>query len=148
MEKNKKNLKILSILILVLLLVSVISSIVTLCANGIPEPKPEDLSETITYEIAKGISVVTVILGFVALLPHLYVGIKGMRIADGKAKKSKAPLVWAVIIAIFAVFSTISSIKTLSEGFDAYKLLTAIDHALDVLVFGFYFYYVRKVYND
>lgn len=148
MEKNKKNLKILSILILVLLLVSVISSVVTLCANGIPEPKPEDLSETITYEIAKAISVVTVIIGFVALLPHLYVGIKGMRIANGTATKSKAPLVWAVIIAIFAVFSTISSIKELSEGFDAYKLLTAIDNALDVLVFGCYFYYVRKVYND
>ena len=148
MEKFKKNLKVLSILVLALFLLSVIRSVVTLCINGIPEPNPEDLNETITLGVAKVISVVTVVLGFVALLPHLYVGIKGMGIANGTATKSKAPLVWAVIIAIFAVFSTISSIRGLSEGFDAEKLLSAIDHALDVLVFGCYFYYVRKVYNN
>jgi hypothetical protein len=142
MEKNKKELKLLSIAILVLAALVVVKSILNVCINGIKVEPVEGLSA----EVVQVIAIIAFVLSFVVLLPQIYVGIKGIQIANG-AKSGKAHIVWAVILAVFAVIALISSFGGLAK-FSFNAVLNVITPAIDVLLYVCYIIYARKVANE
>ena len=144
MEKNRKDLKILSILILVLTGLTLVRSITELIVNGLPQvPESNELSQGILRITA----IISLVIGLLLLLPQVYVGIKGMKIADG-APSGKAPLVWAIILAVLAAISTISGLSNMLGALTFGSALNFVDCALDVVVYIFYFILARKVILD
>lgn len=144
MEKNRKDLKTLSILILVLTGLTLVRSITELIVNGLPQaPEADGLSQGILRITA----IISLVIGLLLLLPQVYVGIKGMKIADG-APSGKAPLVWAIILAVLAAISTISGLSNMLGALTFGSALNFVDCALDVVVYIFYFILARKVILD
>ena len=144
MEKNRKDLKTLSILILVLTGLTLVRSITELIVNGLPQvPESNELSQGILRITA----IISLVIGLLLLLPQVYVGIKGMKIADG-APSGKAPLVWAIILAVLAAISTISGLSNMLGALTFGSALNFVDCALDVVVYIFYFILARKVILD
>ena len=144
MEKNRKALKTLSILILVLAGLTLVGSIIELIVNGLPQaPGADGLSQG----ILKITAIISLVIGLLLLLPQVYVGIKGMKIADG-APSGKAPLVWAIILAVLAAISTISGLSNMLGALTFSSALNFVDCALDVVVYIFYFILARKVILD
>ena len=145
MEKNRKELKTLSILVLALVAIDVILNIITACVNGIP--KVQEVPAGMTRELADAIAMVTFILAFVVFIPQIYVGIKGIKIANG-AESGKAHMIWAIILAIFACISVITAISSISKGVNANSIMNIISPAVDLFIFVCYFIYARKIANN
>ena len=120
-------------------------NIVNACVNGLP--KAENIPTGMTKEMAEAVIVVTFILTFVVFIPQIYVGIKGIKIANG-AESGKAHMIWAIILAIFACISVITAISNISKGVDADRVFDIIYPAVDLFIFVCYFIYARKVANN
>ena len=144
MEKNRKDLKTLSILVLALVGLTLVRAIVSACVNGIPQAQA---TQGISQEMVKIMSIIAFALSFVLLLPQIYVGVKGLKIADG-APSSKAPVVWAIILAVLAAISTISAISNMLKVFNFDTILAVFDSALDVAVYICYCLCIRKIALD
>lgn len=142
MEKERKELKWFSILILALATFSLIRAIVSVCVNGLPQPT--EIPEGMTKEIANIVVIISFALSLVALLPQIYVGVKGIKIANG-APSGKAHIVWAIILAVFAVIAVISAIINLTKVLNFDTVLKALDPAIDVIIYVFYYIYARKI---
>ena len=89
-------------------------------------------------------AIITVVLSCVLLLPQVYVGIKGIKVGNGAAS-SKAPFVWAIILAILSGIAAISGFSTMISAFTFGNILAFVDIALDVAVYIFYCVLFRKV---
>jgi amino acid permease len=144
MNNNRKELKILSIFILAIVALTVIRAIVGICMNGIPQPT--EIPEGMTKELAQIITVITFALSFVALIPQIYVGVKGLMVANGAAS-GKAHIVWALILAIFAGVSVFSGISDLTKAVNLDTVFNLIGYVADLAMFGFYYVYALKVKN-
>ena len=144
MEKNRKELKSFSLLILLIVALELIRNIVTACVNGIPEIK--EIPEVMTKDMVNAVAVVVFVLTFVVFIPQIYVGIKGIKIANG-AESGKAHIIWAVILMIFAGISVITGISALTKAVSFDAVMDLVGPAVDFIVFAFYFVYARRVAN-
>ena len=145
MEKNKKELKILSILILALTALTVVLSVLDLCIKGLPQV---EAPEGFTQEAVQVVAIISVVITYVVLIPQIYVGFKGLKIATSTEQVAgKAHMVWAVILAVVVGISTISGISGLFSAFDVSKLLNVFTHAVDVFIYVYYFIIARRVAN-
>jgi hypothetical protein len=140
MEKNKKELKTLSYAILFLVALSLIRLIVDICVNGLPKVNVEGVSA----EVANVMTIVAVVLSFVLLLPQVYVGVKGVKIANG-GKGDKWHIVIAVILGICALTAVVSNCISMVKTFNFDTVLAVVDSALDVAIFVWYIITARKI---
>ena len=140
MEK-KKDLKIVSIAILALLGLTLITTIVTACINGIPQIQA---TEGLSKDVLQIASIFAFVLTFVLLLPQVYIGVKGIKIANG-GEFGKAPFVWVIILAILAVIATISALSNMFNAFNFDTILVAVDCALDVVLYVCYYLCIRSI---
>jgi hypothetical protein len=140
MEKNKKELKTLSYAILFLVTLSLIRLIVDICVNGLPKVNVEGVSA----EVANVMTIVAVVLSFVLLLPQVYVGVKGVKIANG-GKGDKWHIVIAVILGICALTAVVSNCISMVKTFNFDTVLAVVDSALDVAIFVWYIITARKI---
>lgn len=141
MEKNRKELKSFSILILALVAFSLIRTIVDLCLNGVPQISA---TEGLTKEMIQVASIIALVISFLLLLPQIYVGVKGIKIANG-ATSGKAHIVWALILAVLAGIALIYAIFNLTKAFNFDSIMNLIDPAIDVATYVFYFIFARRV---
>lgn len=140
MEKNKKELKTLSYAILFLVALSLIRLIVDICVNGLPKVNVEGVSA----EVANVMTIVAVVLSFVLLLPQVYVGVKGVKIANG-GKSSKWHIIIAAILGICALTAVVSNCVSMVKTFNFDTVLAVVDSALDVAIFAWYIITARKI---
>lgn len=140
MEK-KKDLKIVSIAILALLGLTLITTIINACVNGIPQIQA---TEGLTKDVLKIASICAFVLTFVLLLPQVYIGVKGIKIANG-GEFGKAPFVWVIILAILAVIATISALSNMFKAFNFDTILGVVDCALDVVLYVCYYLCIRSI---
>lgn len=143
MEKNKKELKTFSLLILLFVALSLIKNIVSLCVNGIAVPS--EIPQGMSKEMVQTIATITVAISFIIYIPQIYVGVKGIKVAEGKASGGRAHITWALILAILAGIALISAFSELIKVFNFDAILNLVDPALDLIVFAFYYVYARKV---
>ena len=142
MEKNRRDLKSFSMLVLLLVALDAILKIVTVCLKGLPEV--EQIPEGMSADTVKIASAILFVLGFVVFLPQIYVGLKGMKIADG-AKCTKAFIVWTVILLVIAAIATFSALSEMFKTFNFDNVLNFVSPALDVIIFAYIFVFARKI---
>ena len=138
---KKKDLKVVSIVILALVGLSLIRMIVGACIDGIPQIQA---TEGLSKDIIKIASTIAFALAFVLLLPQVYIGVKGIKIANGGAF-GKAPFVWTIILAILAAVATVSAIVDMFKVFNFDTILLAVGCALDVALYACYYVCIRSI---
>ena len=145
MEKNRKDLRIYSIVILALVALVLIRNIVSVCVNGLP-PITE-IPEGFTKETVEIIKIISFALTFVVLIPQVFVGLKGIKVANNPDVRGEAHMVWAIILAVLSAVAVISGIIDLVKKFDVDLLLAVINNVLDVCIFIGYYLCARKIAN-
>jgi hypothetical protein len=142
MEQSRKYLKWSSVAVLSLVGVYILELISELLWGEVNSAViPEGASENILLITKVFIVAVSVLL----LLPQIYVGIKGLIIAK-KPTCTKAHIVWAVILLVFAAVGVVDPIVGLINGGDVYdnvKSLSGI--ALELVVYYDYIKYAWEV---
>jgi hypothetical protein len=99
----------------------------------------------VSHEIIVVTMIVMFVVGLILLLPQLYVGVKGMKIAKNPTS-SKGHIVWAVILLIFSAFGIIATVSSIAEQVNVVdNVITLVDHALDVIVYCMYIKYANRV---
>ena len=145
MEKARKDLKVYSIVILALTAIVLIGNIVSVCVKGLP-PVTE-IPEGLTKETVEIIKIISFALTFVVLIPQIFVGIKGIKVAKNPDARGKAHMVWAIILAVLSAVAVISGTIDLVKKFDVDLLLGVINNVLDVCIFIGYYLCARKIAN-
>ena len=140
MEKNKKDLKALSLVILFLAALTLVRIVVNVCVNGLPKVELEG----VTPEVTNIVAIVALALSCVLLLPQVYVGVKGLKIANG-GQGNKWHIVIAIILAICSLTAVVSSAISMFKSFNFDTSLTVVDHFLDVAIFIMYIITARKI---
>lgn len=142
MEQSRKYLKLSSIAVLALALFSMLQLVSELLFGDmnqavIPEGAPDNIlliTRIILFAVA-----------FLLMLPNIYIGIKGMRIAK-KPNASKAHIVWAIILLAFACLSIIEPVVTcVSDGMKSEKISAVLSIAVEITVFFEYIKYAMDV---
>ena len=147
--ESRRNLKVSSIIVLALAALSLINTLFELFfgelnkeLNGavLPEGSPDNI--VLIAEIF--ILVISVLM----LLPHLYIGLKGLKMAK-EPDSSSAHIVWGIILIVFTAFSLLtpmlSFLQSNGEAFaDASEFLSI---AVDVFVLVEYVKYAKDVRN-
>lgn len=140
MDKNRKRLKEYSILILILAAISLVRMVVEVLVYGFTMPALDDIDKKVMKIVAIIVFVITLLL----LLPNVFVGVRGLKEAKNPTDKM-GHIVWAIILAILAVLSTVSAVRDITKGFNFNKLLDVLDEALDAVVFFAYYITAKKV---
>lgn len=132
MEQTRKYLKLSSIAVLALAFFSLLQIVSELLYGElnnavIPEGAPENI-----------LPITKIVLFSVALLltlPSIYIGIKGLRIAK-KPNSSKAHIVWAIILLVFASLSLIEQgVGFIHDGFNFENISAFCSIVVEVTVF-------------
>jgi cation transporter-like permease len=142
MEESRKHLKITSIVILILTVASILSiasGIIGLKNAVVPEGAPAN-----TVEIAQ---IFVTVLSGVLLLPQIYIGFKGLKVAKNP-DSSKAHIIVAFILLALTVVDMVSGIVSgISIGSAQAIIRPALALIVDVLVYADYIKYARLVAN-
>lgn len=142
MNNTRRHLKEASFLVLLFTAFSFVRMLIQLFVVGF-EVDPEQAG--VSRELVLAVMIGMFVLSMILLLPQLYVGIKGMKIAK-TPNRSKGHIVWAVILLIFAAFSIISTATGIVGSVNvADDVIGLVDHALDVIVYCMYIKYANQV---
>lgn len=142
MENSRIHLKEASFLVLLFTAFSFIRMLIQLFVVGF-EVDPAQVG--VSHEIVVAAMIVLFVISMILLLPQLYIGVKGMKIAKNPTS-SKGHIVWAVILLAFSVFSIISTVSNIAEQINVVdNVITLVDHALDVIVYCMYIKYANRV---
>ena len=141
MSNSRNHLKEASFLVLLFTAFSFIRMIIQLFVGFEADPTEVGVS----HEIIVATMIVMLVVGMILLLPQLYVGVKGMKIAKNPTS-SKGHIVWAVILLIFSAFGIIATVSSIAEQVNVVdNVITLVDHALDVIVYCMYIKYANRV---
>jgi hypothetical protein len=141
MSISRNHLKEASFLVLLFTAFSFIRMIIQVFVGFEADPTQVGVS----HEIIVVTMIVMFVVGLILLLPQLYVGVKGMKIAKNPTS-SKGHIVWAVILLVFSAFGIISTVTSIAEQINVVdNVITLVDHALDVIVYCMYIKYANRV---
>ena len=145
MEQNRKHLKISSWIILLFAALTFVQLLSELAWGEInhaviPDGAPENV-----VDIAKiFISVVTLL----CLIPEVYVGIKGLRVAKNP-NSSKAHIIVAIVIFVFTLISLVSPVIRFFGGEDTRdNISTVFSLLLNASIYFDYIKYARLVAKE
>lgn len=142
MEQSRKYLKISSIVVLIfagLTLLNLVSELLfgELNRAEIPAGSPENI-----LLITK---IILLVVSILLLLPQVYVGIKGLKMAKNP-DSSKAHIIWGTILLVIAVLGLVSPAIALIKQEDVFNNVSELFSILvDVIVFFDYVKYARRV---
>ena len=142
MEQSRKNLKLSAIAVLAwagATLIGLISELLygEINSAAIPEGAPDNI-----LLITK---IFLVSISLLLLLPQVYVGIKGLRIAKNP-NSSKGHIVWAVILLVFAVLGIIDPIVNLAKSGDTFNDIRSLSSiVLEIVIYFEYIKYAREI---
>ena len=145
MEQTKKNLRNSSLVVLIfaaLTLLQLIGELLwgELNSAQIPAGAPEN-----TLQITK---IFLLVLTVLLLLPKVYVGVKGLRMAK-KPNASKGHIVWAIILTVCTVMSIPSPISDIAQGIQVgANIMELFRLAIDILLYVTYVVCAKRVLND
>ena len=141
MSISRNHLKEASFLVLLFTAFSFIRMIIQVFVGFEADPTQVGVS----HEIIVVTMIIMFVVGLILLLPQLYVGVKGMKIAKNPTS-SKGHIVWAVILLVFSAFGIIFTVTSIAEQINVVdNVITLVDHALDVIVYCMYIKYANRV---
>lgn len=142
MEKTRKLLKVESIIILFFAGLSLITWVTELIFADfdnivIPDGAPEN-----ALLIAK---IAFFVIAFVLLIPNIYVGIKGLKMAKNP-DSSKAHIVWAKVLLVIDVLGLISPVINIVQDVNvSSNVSTVLSLLLSIAIFFDYIRYATAV---
>jgi hypothetical protein len=142
MDKNRKELKSFSIVILAFVALDLIKIIISLFVKGLP--LPNEIPEGMSKDIVQITTIIIFAVSLIILIPQIYVGVKGLMIANG-AKSGNAHIIWAIILVALSAIATISGIVDITKAFSFDAVLNILSPAVDVVIFAFYYFYAKKI---
>ncbi len=138
MESTKKNLKIMSILVLILALFSLVRVAVEIFTADYS-------SVDATKEMIMVAQIVTAVLSIIILIPQIYVGVKGFKVAKNP-DSSRGHIVWATIL---LVLSLIAIIITVVQGIQDKnfkdKFASLGDAFVDIAILSSYISFAKQL---
>jgi hypothetical protein len=143
MEIKKRNLKSASFLVLFLTLLSVVRLVLNVVQKGGFEVT--EVPAGMTPEVAKIVMIFSFAVMIVAMIPRLYVGVKGLKVAN-EPSAAKAHIVWAVLFLITGAWSMFNDISAIIEAKDlVIDILTLVSSAIDVFAYALFTYCALQV---
>ena len=145
MSQLRKNLKILSIVVLAFAGLTALNIVFELIFGeinnaAIPEGSPDNI-----LLIAK---IFLVVLSFIILLPQVYIGIKGIKVAN-KPDNSRGHIVWGIILFVLSLVGLISPVMAIFKREDIFSNLSALfSGAVDAAILFAYVKYARSVAEE
>lgn len=104
-----------------------------------------NLPDNVAEGFAMVLRVMLCVISFILLLPQIYIGVKGIKIAK-KPDSSKGHLVWAIILSAFAVLSISTPVSNIMQGVNVgANLFELIGLSVDILLFVTYAVCARRV---
>ena len=141
MENYRKHLRDMSIIVLVFSLITCAINILSLLKGF----NADNLPEGATPGLVLATQIVMGVLSLVFLIPEIYIGVKGIKVAKNP-DSSSGHIIWAVILAVFAGFHLVSCISGLT---DAESLvdggINLLGAGLDVAIYVIYVVCAKKV---
>ena len=142
MEQTRKFLKLSSIAVLVL---SGFFMLQVICEILFGELSNAIIPEDVSYNILLITQIVIFTFALLFMLPNIYIGIKGLRIAK-KPDSSKGHIIWGIILLVFTVLSLISPIvDIINNGFKYDYISEFLSIAVEASVFFEYIKYAIAV---
>jgi hypothetical protein len=139
MENTRKELKLTSIAILVFAALSLVSVITSIIFGDF-----SSLADT-PDGVLLASKIIVVVIAALILLPQVYVGVKGIKIAKAPVS-TKAHIVWATILLVFAVISVLSQVGELSKAADMLDaILKIVDEVCIGVLYIFYILEAKKI---
>ena len=139
MEQSRKKLKTYSIIVLIFTVATIfnlLSVLIELNNATIPEDAPSNIL-LITR-------IILIAVSSILLLPQIYIGIKGLKIAK-KPNSSKAHIVVATILFVFSILGVLSPITSLLQKQAVVENIRAILYL--VVEMSVYFDYIKWAKN-
>lgn len=142
MEQSRKNLRASSIIILAFAVLTLLNTAFELFFGEINYAEiPADAPENIVLITKIVLAVVTLVV----LLPQLYIGIKGLKMAK-KPDSSKGHIVWGVILFVFTLIGLVSPAVAIVKLEDVFANASEfLSIAVDAFVLFYYVKYAKKV---
>lgn len=142
MEQARRNLKITSIIILILTGLSLVNLV---CQIFFGAFKNTEVPEGIPENIILIVQIVLAVITFLFLLPQLYIGLKGLKIAKNP-NDSKGHIVWGFILLAMSIIGLLSPLMSIVNGVDMWdNVSTFLSILVEVLVFFDYVRYARAI---
>ena len=115
METSRKNLKSMSLLVLVLAALALARNIMAVVSTGF---KVDNIPEGMTEAFVKATMIGAFIGSIILLIPQIYVGIKGLKIANNPEISSKGCIIVAKVLLVLAIIATVFSVADLAKAAD------------------------------
>ena len=142
MDKSRKNLRDMSILVLAYTAITLIRLIVEAMFTNF---NIRNLPDNVAEGFAMVLRVMLCVISFILLLPQIYMGVKGIKIAK-KPDSSKGHIVWAIILTVFAVLSINTPVSNVMQGVNVgANLIELFGLAVDILLFVTYAVCAKRV---
>ena len=144
MNLNRKYLKNISIIVLILAGIFLINLVRGIFFDGlnqaaIPEGAPEN-----TLQITQ---IFMLVMSLLFLLPQIYVGVKGLKIAN-EPDASKGHIVWASILLATAAWSVASGLfSMIGDGVTLSSVFDIAVVAVETVVYWVYIKFARAIYQ-
>lgn len=148
MEQNKKNLKAMSIVVLVLAGLSLLSILFELFFGNLNEAfKSASLPEGATDGVILVAKIVIAAISLLLLLPQIYIGIKGIKVAKNP-DNSNGHIVWGIILIIVTAIGVISPISGIIQGGAIFKNIADLCSIIvDIVILYEYVVFAKAVKN-
>ena len=149
MEQTRQNLKNASIIVLALAGLSLLNILFELFFGGLnKELNDAVISEGAPENIVFIMQMFVLVISLLLILPQLYIGIKGLKIAK-KPNSSRGHIVWGIILIVFTACGLISPFVVLLQGNgDAFGNASELcSIAVDAFVLFEYVKHARAVRN-
>ena len=150
MERSRKNLKNSSIIVLALAGLSLLYIIFELFFGELSvELKNATVPEGAPVNVVLIAQIFIVVISFLMLLPQVYIGIKGIKIAK-KPNSSIGHIVWGIILVVFTAASLIYPLVSFLKGNgDAFgNVAEFLSIAVDVTVLVGYVKFAMEVRKE
>ena len=145
MDTNRKHLRDLSGLVLFFALLAAIGLVSDALALDF---NIQNLPDNVSEGIASFMRIFLCVFGFILLLPQIYVGVKGLKIAKNPTT-SKGHIVWAIILTVCTVMSIPSPISDIAQGIQVgANIMELFRLAIDILLYVTYVVCAKRVLND
>ena len=142
METQKRNLKSASFLILFLTLLAVVRLVLNVIQSGF---EVTEVPAGMTPEVAKIVMIFGFVVAIVLLIPRLYVGVKGIKVAN-EPSDAKAHIIWAVLFLIVGIWSMTTDISAIIKAKDlVMDILTLVSSACEVFAYALFVYCAVKI---
>jgi hypothetical protein len=143
MENSRKNLKFMSIGMLILAALSFVRILLDLIFTDFTQAALD--AEGFSQEFVTAGIIIVAVISFILLLPQIYIGIKGLRVAKNP-DSSKGHIIWGIILLIITILGLVSPAIAIIKMEDVFTNISSVlSIAVDVVVLYEYVKYAKAV---